>query len=168
MMQSEDTKTLNAFMTAAMRLQHPLPEEMQSKLDKIVEDFPDSIYQLDDLAEKYEPLKQEYLAVLREMPREGERLKLAEKVQPEEIILQEPTLGWDEVERRLGHNFLDMVLDMIERSHPEYDTKMAEVLKEGLEVLNSGNCTVLKTKQDRDDWLDRVFDSLDDEDDEEV
>ena len=168
MMQQEDTNTLNNFMTAAMRLQHPLPADIQSQLDQIVEEFPESIWQLHNLAKRYEPLRQEYFTVLQEMPSEGERLKLAEDTQQEELILKEPTVGWDEVERRLGHNFLDMVLDMIERTHPEYDKKIAEALKEGLEELNSGNCTVLKTKQDRDDWLDRVFDSLDDEDDEEV
>ena len=161
MMQYEDTKTLNAFMTAAMRLQHPLPEDIQSQLDKIVEGFPESIWELHNLAKRYEPLKQEYIAVLQEMPSEGERLKFAEAESVEPTV-EEPTVGWDEVERRLGTNFLNMVLDIIERSHPEYDRKMTEALKEALEELNSGNCRVIAVDEIYD-WLANIPDYPDDE-----
>ncbi|MEL7035247.1 MAG: hypothetical protein AAFO04_06465 [Cyanobacteria bacterium J06592_8] len=164
-MQYEDTKILNAFMTAALRLENSLPDDIRSKLDQIAERFPDSIWELRNLAKHYKPLEQEYKTARQEMPSEGERLKSpeSESIELIELTVQEPTVGWDEVERRLGTTFLDMVLDMIERSHPEYDRKMAEALEEGLAELNSGNCTVLTTAEEIDDWLDKLFDTSDEE-----
>lgn len=76
-MSYEDLVTMKAFLMALKSLNQPLPENLQIELDTIAEDLPASAYELCDLAERYEPLNQYYLAALKEMPSEGERLKFA-------------------------------------------------------------------------------------------
>ncbi|HEY9613382.1 hypothetical protein [Allocoleopsis sp.] len=158
-MDYEDAATLNAFLAAATRLKHPLPGNLQHRLDKIAEQFPDSIYKLHDFAKQYEPLKYEYIAVLQELPREGTRLKFAES-QPTEPPSQEPTVSWEEVEQQLGTYFKDMALDLIERSHPDYDRKIAEALESALVDMKSSPGM---TSEEFNDWLTQVFESSDEE-----
>lgn len=158
-MDYEDTLTLNAFLAAATRLKHPLPADLQRQLDEIAGQFPESIYELHEFAEQYEPLKREYISVLQDFPSEGERLKLAES-QPTEPPAQEPTVSWEDVEQQLGTYFKDMVLDLIERSHPDYDHKMAEALKSALADMESSPGM---TSEEFNDWLTKVLDSSDEE-----
>lgn len=158
-MDYEDTLTLNAFLAAATRLKHPLPADLQRQLDDIAGQFPSSIYELHEFAEQYEPLKREYIAALQDFPSEGERLKFAES-QPTEPPSQELTVSWEEVEQQLGTYFKDMALDLIERSHPDYDRKIAETLESALADMKSSPGM---TSEEFNDWLTQVFESSDEE-----
>jgi len=153
LMNHEDTLTLNAFLTAATRLENPLPENLQHRLNEIADHFPASIYELHEFVEQYEPLKHQYITALQTLPSEGERLKFAES-QPPEVLSTEQTVSWEDVEGRLGNYFTEMVLDLIERSHPDYDRKMAEVLQSALtEMENRSTITV----DEIDDWITKIF-----------
>ncbi len=158
-MDYEDTITLNAFLKAATRLEHPLPTDLQHQLNEIARQLPDSIYELDEVAKRYEPLKREYIAALQDFPDEGEQLKESES-KPRELLSTEPLVSWEEVEQQLGTYFKDMVLDLIERSHPDYDQKMAEALQTALSDLEHRSAT---TANEIDDWLANVFDNPDNE-----
>lgn len=158
-MNHEDTITLNAFLTAATRLENPLPENLQHRLSEIAKQFPASIYELHEFVEQYEPLKYQYITALQTLPGEGERLKLAESQAPE-ALFTEPTVSWEEVERRLGTYFTDTVLDLIERSHPDYDHKMAEALTSALADMGKSPGM---TSEEFNDWLTKVFESSDKE-----
>lgn len=74
-MSYEDLVTMKAFLMALENLEQPLPEDVQTDLGIIAEGLPESAYELHDLAERYEPLNQEYLSILQGFPGEGERLK---------------------------------------------------------------------------------------------
>ncbi|NJO43090.1 MAG: hypothetical protein HC769_20745 [Cyanobacteria bacterium CRU_2_1] len=74
---NEDTRTLNAFLTAVAQLQEPLPSDMLRQLHTIEQELPESIYKLYELAEQFEPLHAAYLSALRSQTKEGERLKSA-------------------------------------------------------------------------------------------
>ncbi|GAB4204225.1 MAG: hypothetical protein Fur006_59200 [Coleofasciculaceae cyanobacterium] len=158
-MNHEDTITLGAFLTAATRLETPLPHNLQHQLNAIAEQFPDSIYELHDFVEQYNPLKQEYITALQTLPGEGERLKFADAQTPE-ILPRELTVSWEEVEHQLGTYFKDMVLELVERSHPEYDRKMAEALTSALADMEQ---SAGMTSEEFNDWLTKVFESPDEE-----
>lgn len=158
-MNHEDTITLSAFLTAATRLETPLPHNLQHQLNTIAEQFPDSIYELHDFVEQYNPLKQQYITALQTLPGEGERLKFADAQTPE-ILPRELTVSWEEVEHQLGTYFKDMVLDLIERSHPDYSSKMADALTSAL--VDMGQSPVMTTEE-FDGWLTKVFDSSNEE-----
>jgi hypothetical protein len=158
-MDYEDTLTLNAFLAAATRLKHPLPVDLQRQLDDIAGQFPSSIYELHEFAERYEPLKREYIAALQDFPSKGERLKFAES-QPTAPSSQESTVSWEDVEQQLGTYFKDMVLDLIERSHPDYDRKMAEALESALADMESPPGM---NSEEFNDWLTKVLESSDKE-----
>ena len=76
-MSYEDLVTIKAFLMALENLEQPLPEDIRLDLGIIGEDLPGSAYELHDLAERYEPLNQEYLLLLNDFPGEGERLKFS-------------------------------------------------------------------------------------------
>jgi hypothetical protein len=158
-MNHEDTITLDAFLTAATRLETPLPENLQYQLNAIAEQFPDSIYELHEFVEQYNPLKQQYITALQTLPSEGERLKFADSHAPE-TLPRELTVSWEEVEHQLGTYFKDMVLDLVERSHPEYNPKMAEALTSALADMGQSSGM---TSEEFNDWLTKVFDSSDEE-----
>lgn len=158
-MNREDTITLDAFLTAATRLETPLPENLQHQLNAIADQFPDSIYELHEFVEQYNPLKQQYIVALQTLPSEGERLKFAESPASEPLLV-EPTVSWEEVESRLGTYFKDMVLELMERSHPDYDRKMAEALTSALADMGQSSGM---TAEEFNDWLAKVFDSSDEE-----
>ncbi|NJL22311.1 MAG: hypothetical protein HC895_18215 [Leptolyngbyaceae cyanobacterium SM1_3_5] len=158
-MNHEDTMTLGAFLTAATRLETPLPENLQHQLDTIAEQFPDSIYELHEFVEQYNPLKQQYITALQALPSEGERLKFADASEAE-VPLQELTVSWEEVELQLGAYFTDMVLDLVERSHPAYDSRMAEALTSALPSVGQSSGM---TSEEFNVWLTQVFNSSDEE-----
>lgn len=74
-MSYEDLITMKAFLMALENLEQSLPENLQTDLGIIAAALPESAYELHDLAERYEPLNQEYLSILQSFPGEGERLK---------------------------------------------------------------------------------------------
>lgn len=74
-MSHEDVVTIKAFLMALESLEQPLPQDLQTDLSTIAAALPESAYELHDLAERYTPLNQQYLAVLQNLPGEGERLK---------------------------------------------------------------------------------------------
>ncbi len=76
-MSYEDLVTIKAFLMALENLEQPLPEDIRLDLGIIGEDLPGSAYELHNLAERYEPLNQEYLLLLNDFPGEGERLKFS-------------------------------------------------------------------------------------------
>lgn len=76
-MSYEDLVTIKVFLMALENLEQPLPEDIRLDLGIISEDLPGSAYELHDLAERYEPLNQEYLSLLNDFPGEGERLKFS-------------------------------------------------------------------------------------------
>jgi hypothetical protein len=158
-MDSKDIITLNAFLTAAIRLENPLPENLQHRLNDIAEQFPDSIDELHEFVEQYQPLKDRYITALQTLPSEEERLEFT-KSQALKALSAEPTVGWEEVERRLGSHFTDMVLDLIERSHPDYDRKMAEALTSALVDLEQSTGM---NSEEFNGWLAKVFESSDEE-----
>lgn len=101
-MSYEDLIAIKAFVMALENLEQPLPEDLQTDLDVIAAALPESAYELHDLAERYEPLNQEYLAVLKNFPDEGERLKFV----PAEVKLangHESDAELNEVEVLLQH-----------------------------------------------------------------
>ena len=53
-----------------------------------------------------------------------------------------------------------MVLDMIERSHPDYDRKMAEALESALADMESSPGM---SSEEFNDWLTKVFENSDEE-----
>ncbi|MEP0855556.1 hypothetical protein [Trichocoleus sp. DQ-U1] len=158
-MNHEDTITLSAFLTAATRLETPLTHNLQYQLNVIAEQFPASIYELHDFVEQYNPLKQQYITALQTLPSEGERLKLADSYAPE-VLPTELTVSWEEVKHQLGTYFKDMVLDLIERSHPEYERKMAEALTFALADMEQSPGMA---SEEFNDWLTKVFESPDEE-----
>jgi hypothetical protein len=158
-MNHEDTLTLGAFLAAAVRLETPLPENLQHQLGIIAEQFPDSIYELHEFVEQYPPLKQQYITALQALPSEGERLKFADPQTPE-VQIPELTVSWEEVEQQLGTSFKDMVLELMERSHPDYSPKVAEALASGLADMGQSPTMTVK---DFNGWLTTVFDSSDEE-----
>lgn len=158
LMEYKDTITLNAFLTAATRLEHPLPIDLQHHLNEIAEQFPDSIYELHEIAEQYEPLNREYITALQDVPSVG-GLKEVES-QPAQTVSKEPPVSWEEVEQQLGTYFKDMVLDLIERSHPDYDRKMADALNAALTDLEQHSAI---SADEIDDWIANIFDNPDDE-----
>jgi hypothetical protein len=81
-MSYEDLVTIKAFLIALESLDQPLPKDLQTELGSIAKTLPESAYELHELAERYEPLNQRYLAALHDFPGEGERLKFA-GAQPE-------------------------------------------------------------------------------------
>ncbi|MGK7891502.1 MAG: hypothetical protein AB4042_19400 [Leptolyngbyaceae cyanobacterium] len=161
-MDHEDTITLDAFLTALSRLGSPLPTALQEELNAIAQHFPDSIYALHEFVDQHAPLKQQYITARQAMPSEGERLKFSV---PEEMVLAAEdaiapsTVSWDEVERQVGSYFKEMALDAIERSHPDYDTKVTEALTAALTEMKQ---TPAMTTTQFDDWLTSVFDSTSD------
>jgi hypothetical protein len=76
-MSYEDLVTIKSFLIALESLDQPLPKDLQTDLDSIAKTLPESAYELHELAERYEPLNQRYLAALLDFPGEGERLKFA-------------------------------------------------------------------------------------------
>ncbi|MEB3295759.1 MAG: hypothetical protein VKJ24_21625 [Synechococcales bacterium] len=152
-MNHEDAVTLNAFLVAATRLETPLPENLQHQLDAIAKQFPASIYELHEFVEQYSPLKQQYIAALQTLPGEGERPKFADPSTLERLPA-ESTVSWEEVEQQLGTYFKDMVLDFIERSHPDYEPKMAEALSAALIDMEQ-RPTI--TVNDIDAWITNLF-----------
>jgi hypothetical protein len=76
-MSYEDLVTIKAFLIALESLDQPLPKDLQTELGSIAKTLPESAYELHELAERYEPLNQRYLAALHDFPGEGERLKFA-------------------------------------------------------------------------------------------
>lgn len=158
-MNHEDRITLNAFLAAATRLETPLPDHLQRQLNAIAKQFPDSIYELNEFVEQYEPLKHQYITALQTSPSEGERLKFTKSEVPE-AFSTELTVGWEDVEYQLGTYFKDMVLDLIERSHPDYDRKMAEVLTSALADMGQSPGM---TSEEFNGWLTKVFESSDEE-----
>ncbi len=169
-MDHENTITLDAFLTALSRLGDPLPVELKKQLNAIAQGFPDTIRKLPGLVDQYAPLEEQYEIALDAMPSDGERLKfaepqtvaspIAEAESPQDPELPESTVSWDEVERQVGWYFKEMALDVIERSHPNYDPKMTEVLTAALTEMKQ---TPAMTIEQFDDWLTTVFDSPDDE-----
>jgi hypothetical protein len=116
-MSYEDLVTIKAFLMALESLDQPLPESVQADLGVIVQALPESAYELHDLAERYEPLNQEYLAVLQDFPGEGERLKFV----PSEITTEngnEPNPQSTEVEILIQqlHRQLQRVYSQKQRS----------------------------------------------------
>lgn len=77
---NEETRTLNAFLTAVTQLQEPLPVNMVQQLHEIEKDLPESIYKLYELTEQFAPLHNAYIAALHSQPSDGERLKAASTV----------------------------------------------------------------------------------------
>jgi hypothetical protein len=76
-MSYENLVTIKAFLIALESLEQPLPQDLQTDLGSIAKTLPESAYELHELAERYEPLNQKYLAALHDFPGEGERLKFA-------------------------------------------------------------------------------------------
>lgn len=76
-MSYEDLVTIKAFLIALESLEQPLPQDLQTDLGSIAKTLPESAYELHELAERYEPLNQQYLAALPDFSGEGERLKFA-------------------------------------------------------------------------------------------
>ncbi len=76
-MDSLDAITLQAFLTALMRLDNSLPAEVQNQLNKIAEIFPSAVSQLHALARSYSPLEQEYMDARLALQDDGERLRFA-------------------------------------------------------------------------------------------
>lgn len=77
---NEETRTLNAFLTAVTQLQEPLPANMVQQLHEIEKGLPESIYKLYELTEQFVPLHDAYISALRSQPSDGERLKAASTV----------------------------------------------------------------------------------------
>lgn len=72
---NEETRTLNAFLTAVTQLQEPLPANMVQQLHEIEKGLPESIYKLYELTEQFAPLHGAYTAALHSQSSDGERLK---------------------------------------------------------------------------------------------
>lgn len=158
-MNYEDRLTLDAFLTAAARLETPLPENLQQQLSAIAQHFPASIYELHEFVEKYPPLHQQYITALQSLPSEGERLKFAD-LPATDIQTSELTVSWEDVEHQLGPSFTDMALDMLERSHPNYTPKMAAALDSALASVGQ---SPTMTATEFNGWLTTVFESCDEE-----
>ncbi|HEY9631896.1 MAG TPA: hypothetical protein V6D14_00730 [Coleofasciculaceae cyanobacterium] len=76
-MDSLDTITLKAFLAALMRLDAPLPEDLQNQLNEIGKVFPSDVSQLHTLAKNYSPLAQEYMDARLALQNDGERFRFA-------------------------------------------------------------------------------------------
>lgn len=77
-MNREDTLTFNAFLTAVTQLQEPLPASIVTQLEEISKHLPESIAELHELTEQFEPLHQQYRTAICEQPSEGEIVKFVE------------------------------------------------------------------------------------------
>jgi hypothetical protein len=144
-MSYEDLVTIKSFLIALESLDQPLPKDLQTELGSIAKTLPESAYELHELAERYEPLNQRYLAALLDFPGEGERLKFAgaesgsvngstpgtEPAEVEILIKQlrhqisqtapEVNDGWDVIESLVGT--VDAPVDWsIEHDHYLYGT----------------------------------------------
>lgn len=114
-MSYEDLVTIKAFLIALENLNQPLPEDLQTDLGIIAAALPESAYELHDLAERYDPLNQEYLSVVQGFPGEGERLKFVLS-EIKSANGNESNIGLNEVEvliQQLHHH-----LEQVDRRKP--------------------------------------------------
>jgi hypothetical protein len=157
-MQSLDAITLKASLEALVRLDVPLPVDVQTHLHEIVQDLPASMPRLrglmENLEQKYPPLYDEYISALLILSDEGDRLKFAgsdpetevAREQIEQAYLLSTYEYWAEVsdEKALelaseafsaehpSEYLRDLIAEAIERSHPLYEEKMRDTLEEAL------------------------------------
>jgi hypothetical protein len=74
-MNNIDKLTLKAFLAALMRLEAPLPDELQNQLKEISKTWPPDVDKLDALTEIYPPLENEYLEARSILQNDGERFR---------------------------------------------------------------------------------------------
>ena len=74
-MNSLDAITLKAFLTALMRLDNSLSDELQNQLNESADMFPTNVSKLHELAKSYSPLEQEYMEARVALQDDGERLR---------------------------------------------------------------------------------------------
>jgi len=74
-MNTLDKLTLKAFLAALMRLDNPLPDDLQHQLKEIGKALPSEVDQLDTLTEVYPPLEEEYLEARVALQNDGERFR---------------------------------------------------------------------------------------------
>jgi hypothetical protein len=82
MIDREDAMTVDAFLTAVTQLPAPLPDSIVRQLEEIAKRLPESVSELHELAEQFEPLRQEYIAAICREPGEGDRLRFVETLSP--------------------------------------------------------------------------------------
>jgi hypothetical protein len=74
-MNNIDKLTLKAFLAALMRLEEPLPDDLQNQLKEISQTWPPDVDKLDALTEIYPPLEYEYLEARSILQNDGERFR---------------------------------------------------------------------------------------------
>jgi hypothetical protein len=73
-MNSNDTLILKAFIAALMRLEKPLPSDLQNQIHEIGRTFPDNLTKVNFAVKEYSPLEQEYDFARYTLENRGERL----------------------------------------------------------------------------------------------
>jgi hypothetical protein len=73
-MNSSNTVILKAFLAALMRLEKPLPSDLQNQINAIGKSFPDNITKLAFIVKQYSLLEQEYHSARYTLEDQGERL----------------------------------------------------------------------------------------------
>ncbi len=73
-MNSSDTVILKAFLAALMRLEKPLPSDLQNQINEIGKTFLENITKLAFVVKQYSPLEQEYHSARYTLEDKGERL----------------------------------------------------------------------------------------------
>lgn len=74
-MNNIDKLTLKAFLAALMRLEEPLPDDLQNQLKEISQTWPPDVDKLDALTEIYPPLEDEYSEACSILQNDGERFR---------------------------------------------------------------------------------------------
>ncbi|WP_353930967.1 hypothetical protein WJM97_22355 [Okeanomitos corallinicola TIOX110] len=74
-MNNIDKLTLKALLAALMRLEEPLPDDLQNQLKEISKTWPPDVDKLDALTEIYPPLEDEYLEARSILQNDGERFR---------------------------------------------------------------------------------------------
>lgn len=116
-MSSEDFVTIQAFLTALQQQEQPLPDAVREELEAIAPNLPESAWELYDLAERYEPIKQLYDLAMQDLPGEGERLKFDPSIVEQQDIALSTA---DQLVEQLRMSIAELSLDGLKSAEESF------------------------------------------------
>jgi hypothetical protein len=81
-----DKITLKSFLAALLRLDNPLPEDLQRQVNDIGKALHSDVPKLHSLTKKYSPVQQAYKDARRILQKDGERFRSASSVETNNLV----------------------------------------------------------------------------------